>query len=348
MNNVVADRVEGDLGKWLKREQRFQKIFPGPLAANRSFLKEKLKYYRTLGSRYGNMATPEERTTLRLVREDRKAIERQLYPNAFVRLAYRAYSKVQNETEKQRYKRRHEANLQGLRASAVRLGFPEDALSKGQRKLPSENPGQGIPFSYEIAANERMVFHWDITGEDGPYKLNGYRATLIKEGEPARSHNFSLSGNEGITVVQAYNLLSGRSVEIGKEGNRHWIKLDLNDKNRDGNFNVRRFYPKYGFDLEKCLERLPIKQLKDPDSTKELLIDLKNGQRREVTFVSGDIHKRILVEANPHFRSLNFYNGNGKKISYSKALRSTRLKKTTHQNNLRSKANNPIKNSLRI
>tara|TARA_R110002020_G_scaffold113688_1_gene261539 strand:+ start:24440 stop:25486 length:1047 start_codon:yes stop_codon:yes gene_type:complete len=348
MNNVVADRVEGDLGKWLKREQRFQKIFPRPLASNRSFLREKLKYYRTLDSRYGNMANQEERTTLRLVREDRKAIERQLYPNAFVRLAYRAYSRIQNEAEKRQDKRRNEANLEGLRATALRLGFPEDALIKGQSEGRSENLGQDIPFSYQIAANERMAFHWDLTGEDGSYMLNGYRATLSKEGDPDRSHNFDFNGTDGITGAQAYNLLSGRSVEIGKEGNRHWIKLDLNDKNRDGNFNVRRFYPKYGFDLEKCLERLPIKQLKDPDCTKELLLDLKNGQRRQVTFLSGDIQKRISVEANPHFRSLNFYNGNGKKISYSKALRSARTKKTSHQNNLRSKANGPIKNGLRI
>jgi hypothetical protein len=209
------------------------------------------------------------------------------------------------------------------------LGFPEDAIFKGHREIPSENPDQRIPFSYQIAANERMAFHWDLTGEDGSYKLKGYRATLIKEGEPDRSHNFSLNETDGITAVQAYNLLSGRSVQIGKEGNRHWIKLDLNDKDRDGNYNVRRFYPKYGFNLEKILERLPIRELKYPDSTKELLLDLKNGQRRQVTFLSGNTQKQISVEANPQFRSLNFYNSNGKKISYSKA-------------------NNPTKNSLHL
>lgn len=329
MGNMITDRVQEDLEKWLKREQRFQKIFSRPLADSRSFLKEKLKYYDTLRSRYGNGSTREERTTLRLMEEDRSAIERQLYPNVLVRFTYRMSSLIHKEIEIQREQRRDHTNLQELRTAVTRLDFPENAIS--ERHLEAK---EHLPFTYQIAENEQMAVHWDLSREpDGTHRFNGFRATLITEGGPQRTQRFPLDGTDEITAGQAYNLLSGRSVQIGAERGRHWVKLDLNDKDRDGNHKVKRFYANYNYSLKDQLAKIPINSLANPGQMKMLEEALRNGERKKIELSGGGY---LSIEANPQHRSIDCYR-EGRKIPFGQVIkgRSKRNKKFRTNGRLR-------------
>ena len=296
MDNKVTDRVREDLEKWLKREQRFQKIFSGPLADNRSFLKEKVKYYDTLESQYRNGANREERTTLRLVKEDRGILERELYPNLLLRFLFRMSSLIRKEHEIQQEQRRNQVNLQELRTTVRRLGFPENALSERHVEAMTKRAEEHPPFTYQIAENEQMAFHWDLSREqDGTYRFKGYRATLIKEGEPQRTQRFPLEGTDEITAGQAYNLLSGRSVQIGGGKDHHWVKLDPNDKDQEGDHKVKRFYSNYNYSLKDQLANIPIKSLANPGQLKMLEGALRNGDRMKIQLSEGGF---VSIEAN--------------------------------------------------
>lgn len=324
MNKNKADRVQEDLEKWLKREQRFQKIFSRPLADNRSFLKEKLKYYDTIKSKYGNVATREESTTLRLMKEDRGAIERQLYPNAIVRLAFRITLKIRNEINSQKDQRQNQANLQELRSAVHRLGLPENAFSERHLRQERDIP----PFTYQVGENEQMTFDWDLSQEqDGAYKFNGYTATLNIEGEPQRTQRFPVEGTDTMTAGQAYNLLSGRSVQIGTEKDLHWVKLDLNDKDRDGNHKVKRFYANYNYSLKDQLAKIPINSLTNSGQMKMVEGALRNGDRIKIQLTGGEF---LSIEANPQHRSIDCYR-EGRKIPFSQVTKARSKRNKKHR-----------------
>ncbi|MBC9795351.1 hypothetical protein [Sinomicrobium weinanense] len=316
-NTTMDNRVEIELSRWLSREQRFQKLFSFSLNANRDFIKEKLRFYRRVSSKYKGQLTPQESLTLRMMRQERRHLEKQLYPNVWVRLAYKAISRMVRGAQIARDQQRQTTNIEQLKDSIRKMGFPEVAL---QREQLANKEKISIPLSYQVGKKEQMQFDLVLKQGSKGYELAGYTASLHRqEGNPSRiKHYFKAAGENTVTAEQAHNLLSGRSVMKGNGDNRHWMQLDFNDRNAQGNYNIKRFYPGYGFDLEKTLRKLPLKELGNKAETKELVRDLKNGKRRTVTLVQGNKQHHITIEANPRFKSLNLYNTKGQKIALDK------------------------------
>lgn len=159
-----------------------------------------------------------------------------------------------------------------------------------------------------------MYFVKDV---DGHYKFEGFKAVLYNELKPGenRSHFFK-PDTFGFTSTEAYNLLAGRALE--KEG--HWLQFDLNDKDSSGNYRIKEFHADYGYDLEKILLGLPLKETDNKFICGKLFDRLKQGHLEIVTVNKNDVEHKIYVEANPHFKSLNFYDTNSKKISLTDLL----------------------------
>lgn len=329
----AQNRVEKELGQWLKREQRFKELFSFSLGENRVFLREKLKYYRAVSNRYRDIANREEKLTLRMVREERRALEKELYPNLLMRLTYKVFSRIAQKGMVIRNLGRQTTGDRQLRESLRKLGFPEvsvQSIHKGKEALT-------LPVSYYVGENKRMEIDLSVRSDSkGQYRLEGIKAILHQDGKPDRSkgHYFKLDRENPITSKQVYNLLSGRSTVIGNGQNKHWAQLDLNDRNTQGNYRIKRFYPGYGYDLEKTLRQLPIKELKCPQQTRQLIQDLRMGEQREVMLIHGNKQKQITIEANPQFKSLNLYNEKGKKIHLREALKGKIRKRTGVRNNV--------------
>lgn len=316
MEQAANNRVENDLEKWLKREQRLRKIFLFPMT-NRIFLREKLKYYRSLEEKYRGRASLEEQRTIRMMKDDRKTILKQLYPNAFVRLSYKLFSETRNSLRFYKEQQRKEASFLSIMENIRRLGFPQNALSREKLEALYKNPKEHNIFSYQTKENEQMKFSWDISREqNGQLKLEGYHAMLTKNGK-SYAHKFDIHHGQNISATQAYNLLSGRSVEIGTGDNRHWINFDLTDKGRNDKYKVRRYYSNsYSYSLEKVLNRLPLKYPVKSEQYKALYAALRRGERKGVTLSNGRL---ISIEANPHHKCLNFYL-NDRKVTYAQAV----------------------------
>ena len=346
-NTVTENRVEKELDEWLTRERRFQKLFSFSLDRNRAFLREKLRYYRTLQAKYRARAGPKEQLTLRMMREEQRAIEKQLYPNLWIRLGYKVLSGIIG-TSAGKEQRRSVTNIRDLQESFRKLGFPEVALDRQQL---ADRQKMTVPVSYEVGENERMAFELHLKQEDkGQFHLEGYTAALYKSGEASgdKKQYFQVDREHSINTRQAYNLLCGRPVMIGTGKNRHWVQLDFNDKDTHGNYQVKRFYSGYGFDLEKKLRQLPLKELGTPEETRKVLKALHNGERKEVTFIQGSKQQRIVLEANPRFKALNLYNGKAEKISLAQALNGKLSRKTGLRKGKRLQKGLPGKDRIRV
>lgn len=77
------------------------------------------------------------------------------------------------------------------------------------------------------------------------------------------------------------------------------------DKDAQGNFHIREFHHNYGYDLEKVLKQLPLKELQDKGQSDKLHEALKSGDSLAVSFVKDGWEQRYYIEANPQFRSVH-------------------------------------------
>src|SRR5690606_15548233 len=113
------------------------------------------------------------------------------------------------------------------------------------------------------------------------------------------------------------NLLEGRAVFkslFNKEGGHYyaWIQLDMGLKDEKGQHTVNQYHQNYGFDLEKAVDKLQLKDMEGPDQRDLLHYSLKKGNRHQVEIEGNE--GKFQLEANPKFKALNVYDQQGKRI----------------------------------
>lgn len=318
-NQYFSNRVEADLSRWCSREERLNKLFSFPLSSNRALLREKLEYYERVSARYRGTPNLDERFALRMLREERRQMEKQLYPNLLTRLLRRILitPATRQNVIRQDIKKIRE-NSQALHQQVKRTGFP-DLSAKVDEQIRQGQQQFSIPVSYYLNDKERLDHQLSfVKDQAGQYHFEGYKTALYNETRPGekRQQYFSMSHEHDISVTEAYNLMSGRSIQ-----NRGtWLQLDFNDNDSNGNFRVKQFHFDYGYDLDKALQQLPLKELLNKRETDTMKEKLKNGERISVSFVKDGKEQRFYIEANPQFKSVNIYDEYSRKITLHTAL----------------------------
>lgn len=227
----------------------------------------------------------------------------------------------------------NEQNFEYLKKSLKYLGFGENLNSALEVRLKEGSDkftlGASAAFNTPNAkdmVNYELRFSKSKTTDN--YFLNDYQATLEKGNangtvqEPV-SRVFTLNKGNDITAKEAYNLLSGRSIqknaeitdkqnltESGEPTKRKeevWMKLDFDKKTDQGQFTFKTFYKNYGFDLDKAVTAHPIKELNDPDHRERLMSSLKRGNLQSVTIEKNGTEEKAFVAASPQFKNLSLY-----------------------------------------
>lgn len=322
-NRLPINRVENDLQQWRSREERFSKLFSFNLSGNKALLKEKLRFYDSIAAKYKGTHSQDERFALRMLKQERRQIERVLYPNLLLRLLRRMIVPVRQQYLLKQEIKQTTANAEVLRNTLQRTGFGnlipkmEENIAKGQALF-------SIPVSQYVSEKERLDYNLSFSKDhNGAYRFDGYKAELHngQKQDIKRQQYFGMDTEHGVTATQAYNLLSGRAVMKEQSFDQgKWMQLDFNDKDMQGNFKVREFHAAYGYDLLKTLQQLPLKELQEHRNTQKLLDGLKTGERKAVSFVKDGKEQRFFIEANPQHKSINIYDEHAKKISLSSAL----------------------------
>lgn len=218
----------------------------------------------------------------------------------------------------------NEDNLEYLKKSLLYLGFAEklnDVLQKAiERELPKFTLGASSSVWQPGSAKDNPLkdymhfeFNFSQSKQSDMYFLNNYKAVLSRPNMPDREQTFALN-NSWTTAREAYNLLSGRSVntdikpkEEGEEKVNVWKKLDLEVKDANGNHPQRFFYPQYGYDLPATLAKYPIKELNDPEKKDHLIKALHKGDLVQAELLIKDSTKSVFISANPEMKGLNIY-----------------------------------------
>ncbi|TRW22020.1 hypothetical protein FMM05_18870 [Flavobacterium zepuense] len=319
MDNQPSNRVEMEMSRWRLREERFGKLFSFDLSSNKALLREKLHDYQRIAVTYKGTQNPDERFALQVLKQERRLMEKQLYPNFLLRLLRRVIVEpLREQVFITQQVRQVQENGQSLHDQVQRAGFTgltaslDEQLKKGQQQF-------SIPVSYYVNEKERLEHQlFFAKNQSGQYRFEGFKTSLFNESKPdeSRQHYFTLSSGLSPDTTEAYNLLSGRA--INNDGK--WMQLDLNDKDAQGNYRIKEFHSNYGYDLERELKQLPLKELGDPIQEEKLKDILKSGGRQSVCFIKDGKEHRYYIEANPQFKSVNIYDEHSRKVSIATAM----------------------------
>jgi hypothetical protein len=341
--------VETELNQWRSREDRFTKLFSFSLSSNKALLKEKLQYYDRIATKYKGTQDLDERFALKMLQQERSRIEKQLYPNLLIRLLRKLLvSPVKEQIVIRQDNRKTEQNSQSLHQQVQRAGFP-DLSAKINEQIKQGQQQFSIPVSYYINEKERLDHRLSfVKDQSGLYQFEGYKTNLYNESKPneQRQQYFSMKDGYEVNKDEAYNLLTGRAIE--REGK--WVQLDFNDKDPNGNFRVKEFHSSYGYNLEKILQQLPLKELLNKSEADKLHDALKSGDHLSVSFIKDGNEQRYYIEANPQFKSVNIYDEHSRKITLNTALGNKTMEavKLTHKVSERQEQSHAKKNGMRI
>lgn len=206
----------------------------------------------------------------------------------------------------------NENNLAYNKNLLEKLGFGQALHDPLEKFIIQQQPE--IKLKHEASHfkdNVEYTLHFRKSDTTDMYFFNRYEATLKSNDEAFnRTQSFQIRNGNNITAQESFNLISGRA--INKElftvnGDRYeaWLKLDFSQKDKYGNNEVQQFHQNYGYDLNKALNKFPIKELEDADQKGQLIASLKKGNMQQVTIEVEGKETKMYVEANPRFRTLN-------------------------------------------
>lgn len=208
----------------------------------------------------------------------------------------------------------NQKNFEYLKDQVKFTGFGEGLENEMKERMQKQTPKFLLLHQGGFGKDETIsTLHFRKSDQSDMYFFNKYEMTLKQENKPgALTQTFYLNKGNSITLKEAYNLMHGRAVNkdlTSKEGQIYnaWIQLDMKNSEQNGNFKIKQFHQNYGFDLEKVLSKLSIKELSNEQDKAALLNSLQKGNRQAVTFSQNGSEQRQYVEANPQFKSINIY-----------------------------------------
>jgi len=167
---------------------------------------------------------------------------------------------------------------------------------------------------FEETCKMETILYFVRSDRSDLYFFSRYEAWLHYPDDPEkdRKQTFFISKGRGVTFKEAFNLLQGRAVNknlTSKEGEKYnaWLQLNFEEKDTNNNYKVKQFHEHYGYELEKVLEKYPIRELDLPQLRQSLLRSLKRGNLHAVTLKKARKIERMLIEASPQYKSINLY-----------------------------------------
>ena len=209
-------------------------------------------------------------------------------------------------------------NIEELQDRMKYSGFGETLNQELEKKIKAGISDFELAVTKEVGEKKLDYGLHFQKSDEGKYYYNGFDAKLTNPDGKEQSQRFYQ--NQGISAKEAFNLLEGRAVFkslFNKEGERYnaWLQLDLGAKDEKGQHPVTQYLQHYGFKLEDAVKELPLRNMNSPEQLDLLLYSLKKGNRHEVDIEGSE--SRVLLEANPKYKTMNVYDGEGKRMKSS-------------------------------
>jgi hypothetical protein len=215
----------------------------------------------------------------------------------------------------------NQKNLDYLSEQIKYTGFGEALQTQLAENVKKQLPEFSLQHQQTFGKQQMLTaLHFKKSPTSDMYFFNSYLASLIKDDQSAKlNQKFYIEKADNITLKEAFNLMNGRAVNkdlVNKEGQIYnaWVQLDFKNTDSQGNYKLRQYHQNYGFDLDKALAVLPIKELASEHDKARLVESLRKGNRQLVTFTENGSEQRRLIEANPQFKSITVYDEQSRRL----------------------------------
>jgi hypothetical protein len=212
-------------------------------------------------------------------------------------------------------------NLQYLTDNIKYMGFGETHKADLEKSMAEGKTEFQLVHRVEINKKPfEATMNFRKSDSSDMYFFNNYHASLKKSNGEKVEQTFYLNKGKGVTGKEAYNLLDGRAVQkdlITKEGQPYkaWIQLDLENKDKNNNFEVKQYHENYGYDLKNAVEKFAVTEMKDPEKEKALMQSLQKGNVQSVTIEKDGSSHKMFMEADPQFKKVTLYDSNMKMVA---------------------------------
>ncbi len=208
----------------------------------------------------------------------------------------------------------NDKNFEFLQDQLKNMGFGDKLNLELENVIRSASPDFQLKTDATFYNNKVQATLYFRKGDQNEmYFFNKYDATLKNEDpDKEKTQIFYINQNRGVTFKEAFNLLEGRAVNkeltnLYAQKYNAWIQLNFDSRDKNNNHEVKQYHQNYGFDLEKVLDKHPIRELENPDDRKMLLGSLKRGNLQLVDYEKDGTRQKMFIEANPKARSINLY-----------------------------------------
>jgi hypothetical protein len=216
----------------------------------------------------------------------------------------------------------NEKNVEYLKDQLKYSGFGDAMENALVENIQKGNPEFKLSHEAKYGTDTVLTsLNFKKSEQSDMYFFNSYDMDIQKEGRPVEfTQTFYINRDNNITAKEAYNLMEGRAVNKdlkNREGEVYnaWLKMDFKEADEKGNFKLNHYHQNYGYDLEASLAKHSIKELETPKQKEDLINSLKKGNIQSVTFVIGAEERKQYIEANPHFKTINVYDGSMQRIN---------------------------------
>lgn len=215
----------------------------------------------------------------------------------------------------------NQKNFDYLKDQVKFTGFGDAIENELKEKMQKQTPEFQILHRAKFGIDTAdTTLHFKKSDQSDMYFFNRYNLSLKQEqNNDAVEQTFYINKGNNITLKEAYNLMSGRSINkdlTNKDGQMYnaWMQMDFKETDASGNYKMKHYHQNYGYDLEKVLGNHPIKELTNEQDKTRLIDSLNKGNRQSVTFIENGNEQKHFIEANPKFKSINVYDGNMQRV----------------------------------
>lgn len=233
------NRIEEAIKEFRKYEARMEKLFPGNMHGNRAFQREKLAAMERISANPGTNLSQEEKMALRVLRYEKRTMERRLFPNRMERVLRRVLVPTKLLVGRLIKEARERVEIRKVERDLYESGM---VMQSGFRKegdkyvsaLQQADLAGGHRFEHQIIG---------VIQPNGKAATEGVRATLIKPDGQKVQHFFGAESGRLYSNREMIALLKGESVKVDGPSGRMEIKLDFNDRDNKGSFRMKRVSP---------------------------------------------------------------------------------------------------------
>jgi len=215
----------------------------------------------------------------------------------------------------------NEQNFEYLKDNIKYMGFGEKQHDVLQQHLQEGKEGFQMAFTSEVNKKPfEAVLQFRKSDNSDMYFLNSYHASLERRNGEKMEQTFYLNKGKGVTAKEAFNLLEGRSVfkeltNKAGEPYKAWMQLDLDNKDKNNNHEVKQFHENYGYDLKTAVGKFAVSELDGGEKEKSLMQSLQKGNIQSVSVGVNGESQKIFIEANPQYKTVNLYNDKMQRLS---------------------------------